>query len=102
MWLVATGENVDAQTALKMGLVNEVVPDDRVLTRAREVAETIAAMPPLVVRAEKQALVHARNMSDSAAMAYASALGALNRLAPDAAEGVAAFAEKRAPRFRGL
>jgi enoyl-CoA hydratase/carnithine racemase len=102
MWLVATGSTIDARTALHMGLVNEVVEDDRVVPRAREVAETIAAMPPLAVRAEKQALVHARNMSDSAAMAYASALGALNRLGPDAAEGVAAFAEKRPPQFRGL
>lgn len=101
MWMVLTAQNIDAQTALRVGLVNEVVPDDQVLPRAKEVAGLICELPPNAVRAEKEAIMRTENMPFSDAIVFAGAFSTLNRLGHDAHEGIRAFNEKRPPRFRG-
>jgi enoyl-CoA hydratase/carnithine racemase len=55
-WLLWTGENIDAQTALQWGVVNEVVPHDRALDRGVEVARRLAAKPTLYRALQKQTL----------------------------------------------
>jgi (E)-benzylidenesuccinyl-CoA hydratase len=102
MWMVATGESIDAETAFRIGLVNEVVDDERVVDRAMEVAAMVAEMPPLGVRAEKQALVETAGLPFERAVALVGSLSALTRMTDDVKEGIAAFAGKRPPEFKGL
>jgi enoyl-CoA hydratase len=55
MELIITGRVIDAQEALAMGLVNEVVPSGTAVTRALELAHTIAALPQPAIRTDKEA-----------------------------------------------
>lgn len=80
MWLILTGEMIDAQAAKRIGLVNEVVPDDQVFARAKHVAEIVAELPPLTLRAEKEALLHTENMQSGQASKVALALEAITQL----------------------
>lgn len=79
--LLLSGEPIDAETALDIGLINEVVDDDAVFERARVVAESIAARPRLSALAEKQAMIHAADSPSRRA-----AWGALARAMRVAAE----------------
>lgn len=87
MWLVASGEFINAQDALRIGLVNEVMPDDQVFARAEEVAAMVSQVPPLTVRAEKEALFHTQRVNFQSAMALGNILEVLNLLHPAALEG---------------
>ena len=55
-YLILTRQELDAETAKEWGAVNEIVPADHLLARAREIAETIAALPPLTSRYTRIAL----------------------------------------------
>jgi enoyl-CoA hydratase len=96
--LALTGETVEAEQALRLGLVNRVVPGDRVLAEALALAGTIARNGPLAVKVTKELMVaQARGaardeIAAAAAPVFASA---------DAKEGAVAFAEKREPRWTG-
>ena len=92
--LVLTGRPVDAEEALRIGLVNAIA--DPVLDHALEVAAKLAAKSPVALRVAKRLL----NLSPSALEREAEEFGDLFA-SEDAREGLAAFAEKRAPRFVG-
>ncbi|MEX2158482.1 MAG: enoyl-CoA hydratase-related protein [Dehalococcoidia bacterium] len=62
MRLLLTGDQIDAQEALRIGLVNEVVPQDRLLPRAREIAEVLCQYNPSVVQGIKEAVVRGLNV----------------------------------------
>ena len=101
MRYLLTAERFDADTALRVGLVNEVVPAGTHLDRAVEIARLIAANAPLAVQA---ALASARAAERGARDAAAQALFDWNQKvmqSRDAGEGIAAFLERRDPNFEG-
>ena len=99
--MLLTGEPVDAATALRWGLVSEVVAADALITRARDLAAVIASRAPLAAQAAKRNLRAAYEMPLTRAIDYERQLQTVCFATADAAEGRAAFAERRAPRFRG-
>ena len=95
------GESVNAEGALRIGLVSRVVPDDELAAVATETAERIAAGAPLAMTLTKRALAAAFDRDlDAALEAEAEAQG-MAGAHPDHVERLAAFVEKRAPRFTG-
>jgi 2-(1,2-epoxy-1,2-dihydrophenyl)acetyl-CoA isomerase len=90
---------VTADEALELGLVNEVVAPDRLLARAHELAEELAAGPQVAMRMLKRSLYNAAESSLALAFDDIAARTAVTDHHPDAREGVTAFVEKRAPRF---
>lgn len=81
MWLLLTGDKFSALDALTHHIVNEVVEADELLSRAQEVAEKIAAHPPLAVRTEMEAYYRGSDMTRADALAFTSQLYRLQRLA---------------------
>ncbi|HEY7036769.1 MAG TPA: enoyl-CoA hydratase-related protein [Thermomicrobiales bacterium] len=99
--LLYTGRNVYGDEALRIGLVDRLVPSDRFLRTARDLAEEIAANAPLAVRAVKRALVESIGLAGpDARRAVARHRRPLDATA-DYAEGLAAFSERRRPEFEG-
>jgi enoyl-CoA hydratase/carnithine racemase len=99
--LAMTGDPIDAQRALALGLVNKVVPAEDLLDEAVALAERIAANAPLAVRYSKSVMRRAADLPESEGWAInAEAVGVVFSSA-DAMEGPIAFAEKRAPRWQG-
>ena len=100
MWLLLSGEPVDAQEALRMGLVSRVVPLPQLLDTAIEMAETIAGNAPLAVRATRK-LAH---IGLELPLDYARRMGAMLIesvwSSEDAVEGARAFAQKRPPEWK--
>ena len=97
--LLFTGRTFDAQEAQRMGLVNAVVPEDQVLSRARELAQTLAAKPPHVLKLGRQAFYNAIDLDYRKGVASAVSHFAAVAATDDAAEGMRAFTEKRKPRW---
>ena len=98
--MLMTGDPVDADRALAWGLVSEVVEPARLLPRARELAAVIASRPPIAAETAKANLTAAFNLPLAQAVAYERELQGITFATDDAAEGRAAFAEKRPGVFR--
>ncbi|HEX2111432.1 MAG TPA: enoyl-CoA hydratase-related protein [Gaiellaceae bacterium] len=99
--LIFTGRTVDADEALARGLVNAVCGPDELLPKARELAETLAAKSPLALAYAKEATNLAMGGGDRSSLATEERLFAMLFASEDQKEGMAAFVEKREPRFRG-
>ncbi|MBI2964370.1 MAG: enoyl-CoA hydratase/isomerase family protein [Deltaproteobacteria bacterium] len=101
MGMMLTGRHVGAQEALRLGLVNEVVPAEDLLPAAERWAREILECSPLSVQASKQAAMQSLHLSVEEAMA--THLEAETRLwaSEDAVEGPRAFAAKRKPVWKG-
>lgn len=99
MEMVLTGEPLAAQAALQAGLLNRVVPDERVLAEAQELAAVVAARPAVAVRLARQALRygHERTLLEGMQLERRNYL--LTYDTQDQKEGMAAFLEKRNPKF---
>ncbi len=98
-----TGRWMDAAEAKHWGLANHVVPKGQSLARAREIAQQLAAGPPLLFPAIKQLLRHSEVVSEHEAFALHDSLDMVQRVvrSEDLKEGARAFAEKRPPRWTG-
>lgn len=98
--MIMTGDPIDAQTALAWGLVSRVVPRERLLDEAMTVATAIAARAPIAAETAKVNLRAAYGMSIADAITYERDLQTICFATEDAAEGRAAFKEKRSPNFK--
>ena len=99
--MIMTGDPIDAETALRIGLVVEVCPAGKAEARAIEIAMTIASRAPLAVQEAKACISVAVAATRENGLAFER--DALWRViqSPDSREGGAAFLEKRPPRFTG-
>jgi len=101
LMLLLTGELIDAHEALRLGLVDKVVPRGEVVTAATELARRIAANPPLAARAIKRAVIHDSASSDEASVTFEAELFAETWVSDDHREALAARKEKRTAKFSG-
>lgn len=91
--LLLTGDLVDAETAAEWGLVNRVVPEERLRAEALDLAGTIAEKSPVAVRMGKEAYYEMADMPYDEALSYSNERFAALCATDDAAEGIAAFLE---------
>lgn len=96
-----TGDPVSAETAERWGCVAEVVTEEALLTRAREIAEKIAAQPPQALRMMKRLIREGLVSTLPQNLELAAAMQPLAQHAEDHAEAVAAMFEKRGSNFKG-
>jgi enoyl-CoA hydratase len=99
MDLLLTARQLDADEALRIGLVGRVVPNGKALETALEIAEVICANGPLAVEAIKRSVRETEGMSEVDGLARELEIGWPIFSTEDAKEGATAFAEKRAPQY---
>jgi len=95
--MLTTGQFIDAERAMSLGLVNRVVAEAELPDSARDLAETVAAKLGAAVRIGKRAFYEQLEMGLDAAYAYTGEVMVENMLHRDTAEGISAFLEKRPP-----
>jgi len=101
MEMLLTGDVYDAETVARWGLVNRIVPQETLIDEALAIARRVAANAPLAVQAAKELAVRAREVDRATGFRLEQAMQEVLRRTEDAAEGAAAFAERREPSFKG-
>ena len=99
--MILSGEPVSAREAYEMGLVSRIVPRAELETAASGLAQTLAGYSPTALGLAKEAAATVSDMEYGAALRYLRELITLVALSDDAREGIAAFFEKRPPRWTG-
>ena len=99
--MILTGARVDAREALRIGLVERVVPATEVLSSAQALARTLAEKAPVALRYAKEAVVKGLGVPLEDGLRLENDLATLLRTTDDRVEGAKAFLEKRKPRFTG-
>jgi enoyl-CoA hydratase len=99
--LLYTGDFIDAQEACRIGLVNRVVPVDRLMDEAKALARKLAEKPPLSVKYLKRAVNIGMRMDLNSALDYEANIASMLTCSEDRKEGFRAFVEKRKPVFKG-
>jgi enoyl-CoA hydratase len=100
--LALTGRDIDAERAMRIGLVNDVLADEAAaLAHARAIAAEMAANSPLVVQGTKEVLRVSAKHGEEAGLAYVAAWNAAHLASEDLREAIGAFMEKRKPVYRG-
>lgn len=98
--MLTTGEMIDADAALTLGLVNRVVPQEELAATTMALAFKVAQKLDVAVRIGKRAFYEQAEMDLAAAYDHTGAVMVRNMMEPDTDEGIAAFLDKRPPRWR--
>ncbi|MEQ3549744.1 enoyl-CoA hydratase/isomerase family protein [Pseudonocardia nematodicida] len=101
MEMLLLGEPIDADTALRWGLLNRVVSGDDLIATAQGYARRLASLPPLAVQACKELAVRARDLDRTSGLRLEETMLRMLKFTDDAAEGIAAFTERREPVWQG-
>ena len=101
MEMLLTGESFDAATAARWGLVNQVVPPERLMDAALAYARRIAANAPLAVQAAKELALRSRDVDLVTGLRMEQVMNRMLMATEDAVEGPAAFKDKRPAQFKG-
>jgi enoyl-CoA hydratase/carnithine racemase len=101
-YMLFTGDPVDAETAFRVGYAVELCEPEKTLSRALEIASIIAKRAPLAVQAMKACIHAAVGATFENGLAVERVLTIRNMGTADRQEGLAAFVEKREPRFTGI
>ncbi|HZR70123.1 MAG TPA: crotonase/enoyl-CoA hydratase family protein [Burkholderiales bacterium] len=101
MEILLTGEQISAERALQMGLINKVVPPAAVMPEALRIARVIAENGPLAVQAVKRSVVTGLGLPPEQALEKELEIGIPVSASEDCKEGTRAFKEKRKPVFHG-
>ena len=99
--LMLTGEIIDAQTALEIGLVNKIVPGDTLDREIEAIAQTLAAKAPLAMRYAKEAVNKGLDLTLEQGLRLEADLYFLLHTTADRTEGITAFLQKRKPEYKG-
>jgi enoyl-CoA hydratase/carnithine racemase len=99
--LIFTGDSVDAEEALALGIVSKLVSPDELMTSARAMATKIASGPPIAIRMAKRSLYHNLDCDLRQSLEQETYSQVVCRETDDAKEGILAFTEKRTPKFTG-
>jgi len=99
--LILSGRIFPAEEAQRMGLVNEVAAPEKLMARARELASALLKNSPASLTASKRLLIETQEPGIDREISLAIEANAAVRATPDFREGVAAFLEKRKPRWSG-
>jgi len=102
MEMLLLGDQISAQDALRLGLINKVVPKGELMPAAMDYARRLCENPPLAVRAIKELAVRSQYTHLSDGLRLESAIQRALNTTEDAREGRRAFAEKRRAEFKGL
>ena len=95
--MLTTGEFIDTERAIALGLINRAVPQDQLEDATQDLAETIAGKLGAAVKIGKQAFYRQLEMGLDDAYAYTGSVMVENMLWRDTEEGISAFLEKRPP-----
>ncbi len=99
--MIFTGKIIDANEAGRVGLVDKVVPHDKLEEEVKQLAENIAKKSPLLIKLAKKTINNAMYTDLAAGLNYEKAMFSLCFSTEDNAEGINAFLEKRKPEFKG-
>lgn len=101
MEMILIGEAIDAQEAYRIGLVNQVVPPEKLMAAAMDIAKEIAAKAPVALRYAKEAVNKGMDVTLDQGLRLEADLYFLLQSTRDRGEGIRAFQEKRTPGFEG-
>ena len=101
MELMLTGERIDAQRALELGVVNRVAEEGKLDEAVDELVEKVASYSPAILGLGRQAFYDTQDMGFEEALRALQSELTINTLAEDAAEGIMAFMAKRKPEWKG-
>jgi len=101
MEMILTGKPISADEALRIGLVNKIVPVTSLMEEAKKIAIEIASKPPISIRAAKGAILRAYDTTLEVGLEYERKLFYTLFATEDGKEGMRAFLEKRKPAFKG-
>ena len=101
LWYLLTGDMIDAQKAVEMGLANLIVKPEKLMEESLAVAKRISSKGPLAVKMALLAVKYGSEMDLESGLVLESALTNLVIASEDKKEGIAAFFEKRKPQYKG-
>jgi enoyl-CoA hydratase len=100
-YLVMTGRNIDTETALKIGLINSIVPLDRLMEEAKKLALELAKKSTIAMKAAKACMNYGVNVDLPSGLLYEQKTWSMLFSTEDQKEGMEAFLEKRKPQYTG-